>query len=432
MQGKIEVLNGISSLELIIPKSELEYKLNQYWTSVIDSLPQNVINMATTGGYREPKRDRVENFYGGRSEFYKTTLSEVVEDYLNSVPNDVLTFDSIKLHDGIQSDTITAVLYMAPDVTWKSDAIPGISSNFKVEVPQQPSDLKDKILKAELETLQLKHEILVPKTDPAADGDVLVVSSNTSINGSPWEPGTFKNNKWLLRKDIFLIPEMYSVLIGSTADARINTTVTLPETVPSVGGKTAQVELTVHSVFSRSTPVIDDDLAKSCGFETLAQLTANLEHNINKKLEDEHTNLRLSSAMSQLLDPNLVDVGPVPMKWVAFKAKELYQDGITYAGSEDILLGQLTGAKLANGDAVNSRETAITYIAQTVASEITRDLILRSWGKKKGLPGHESVNDLDKYMQTVHQAILQNIDIVEMPLDEFTAKQSSKLSQLTT
>lgn len=403
--NKIVPMASSHTVTVSVDKVELQAKFDQYWDTVKDALPADLVKASKKGGYRKVTRDRVVVAAGGVSRFYEPVLMAIIEDVMNTQERQTLVVGRCDLIDTHGELVVTGIIYLEPTVTWKKK--PGIDEPLFVAEPEDRPEMVDELMAAELERKQHESSILVPLLDgqPVADGNVVVLHCNSALVGDDgklvkWEDGTFTNQKWSVTTDFIRQRELYDAIVGMVPPE--NKTVELVVgTYSPFAGKKVRASITVQQAFAKTTPKIDDDLAKTFGFDSLDIMKQSLRLNFTKKAVESKETFRINSIMSSLLTPDVVDVSPVPLDWMIHKGRTLYNEGRGYTKTDEELISRFAGAVCVDGTKVIDKATLIHFMAERAAQNLIADLVLRSWGKMKGVPGDTTLKNIAAYVQDV-------------------------------
>jgi hypothetical protein len=143
--------------------------------------------------------------------------------------------------------------------------------------------------------------------------------------------------------------------------------------------------------------IIDDNLAITMGFESLAQLTGT----IRKQAEDTEVRERENKVMGAIRDFlfTKVKISPIPDGWRQSKAQEAYRNTVSRFKNEAEFLKSVN---------MNDSSNIITYYSQEIATTLAEQLILRSLAKGK-VEGNSTLMELQQYAEAVKKHILKNI-----------------------
>ena len=135
-----------------------------------------------------------------------------------------------------------------------------------VEVPEEDIDRA-------LERIAERQRKSEPVERPAADGDILVADVEGRVGEREIPGASGKDRQIMLGSDGF-IPGFEEQLIGAAAGEHRSVRVTFPAdyVLPDFAGKEAVFEVDVKEVRQRSPLIVDDELAKAVGLESLAEL----------------------------------------------------------------------------------------------------------------------------------------------------------------
>jgi trigger factor len=138
-----------------------------------------------------------------------------------------------------------------------------------------------------------------PKKHAAANGDLVVMDFEGSIDGTPFEGGKGEDMQVELGSGN-LIPGFEDGLIGAKAGDSRNVEVKFPDDyqAKNLAGKAATFAVTVKNVKTAGEQKIDDDFAKSLGLTDLEQLRGL----IRGQMEQELNGLTRTHMKRQLLD----------------------------------------------------------------------------------------------------------------------------------
>ena len=124
-----------------------------------------------------------------------------------------------------------------------------------------------------LERMAKQNRSFEPKEGKAADGDRVVVDFVGRIDGAEFEGGKGQDIRVELGSNTF-IPGFEEQLLGLKAGDTKLVKVSFPENylAPHLAGKAAEFDVTVKEVEAPGELVIDDELAKGFGMESLDKL----------------------------------------------------------------------------------------------------------------------------------------------------------------
>jgi FKBP-type peptidyl-prolyl cis-trans isomerase (trigger factor) len=394
-------------LNVTIPKEELDKKFDEYWDSVKDSLHPNLIKAAKKGGFRKIIRERVIHAAGGRSSFYEPVLMRQVEEFLETQERQALVIDTVSVTSTESEYGISSVVYLEPEVKWASK--PGIDGPLNIVTPAEPANLLEDLIQAELVKKQAELANITPTDSSwACPGQVVEVSCKSYIVnriGTPeetltvWEPGTVVNAKWEVNPTSILQPELYQALVGASIPSTVCVDMVLNEKFGQNAGNNIRAIVNVQQLFDKSTPEINDEMAKAAGHDSLELYKQALSINLTKKIIDTRAQYKENGIINALSKVATID--QIPAQWAIRKGEALYQEGLQHAKTEQNLLAQFVNAKCVSGTPVTNKNSLITFLSEQATQNLVLDLVLRSWGKLGSVEGDTTLRSMPQYVKSV-------------------------------
>ncbi len=250
-----------------------------------------------------------------------------------------------------------------------------LSYNFEVEVAPEfdlpelkgipvnkPAlEVTDSRVDDAIERIRLSHA-RYEDTDAAAEAhDVVVVAAK--ISGDGIEETTSTATLRVAPGQVEGLPmmDLGEKLTGKKAGESVELSVKVPDVHPNESwqGKQAKVDLTINQVRKRVMPEIDDEYAKSMGYESLAELREGMKSRMGAQVEIE-----IRRAMRQQVDEYLV----------ANTSFEL-PEGVAKRHAAKLLQRRYVDL-LQMGLPQDQVEERMTQIQASVAEEAKRDLKL--------------------------------------------------------
>jgi trigger factor len=140
---------------------------------------------------------------------------------------------------------------------------------------------------------------------PAEDGDHVVMDYVGTVDGEPFEGGAGRDQLLELGSGR-LVPGFEEQLTGASAAEERAVTITFPEDYPAaeLAGKEAEFAVTVNEVKEKRLPELDDEFAaEAAGFDTLAELRADIAERLGKvdeqAIEREFEDAVLEAAVAE-------------------------------------------------------------------------------------------------------------------------------------
>ena len=131
----------------------------------------------------------------------------------------------------------------------------------------------EKSVEQELRRLARAHAPFAPVEQPAARGMRVTLDFEGFLSGEPIPDSKMENVTVLLGTGE-LMPAAEQAVYGHKAGETFRFDFTYPAAfrVPELSGKTAQFEITLHSVAEKTTPELTEEFAQSAGYASLAAM----------------------------------------------------------------------------------------------------------------------------------------------------------------
>lgn len=146
---------------------------------------------------------------------------------------------------------------------------------------------------------------------------------------------------------------------------------------------------------------INDDLAITCGFQSLAQLSGTVQ----KQIEDKMVSDKETQAFEAIRDYlfSQMKISPIPESWRQYKAQEAYQESVRRFKNEETFLKAVGG---------RSREDIIRNYSQQMAASLAEQLAFRAWADGM-VEGDSGLHNIFAYFNTVKKHVLNTMEIAE-------------------
>ena len=299
MSVKVEkVETNVVELEIEVSKEAFEAAMQRSYIKNVKKL--------NIPGFRKGKAPRViiEKMYG-KEIFYDDAINFVFPDaYEEAVkeakiePVSQPEADIKQFPDGELNLILSAKVTVKPDVK--------LAKFDKIDVEKTEYPVSDDDVKKELESRQAQNARVITVEDrAAANGDTVVIDFEGFSDGVAFEGGKGENYSLELGSGQF-IPGFEEQLVGAKAgdDAEVN--VTFPEEyhAPELAGKPALFKVKIHSITAKELPELDDEFAKDVGFDTIAELEADIKSKLtdanNKRAAQEFENAVIDFVISKM------------------------------------------------------------------------------------------------------------------------------------
>ncbi|MDR0884019.1 MAG: trigger factor [Oscillospiraceae bacterium] len=314
--NKTELETNLWSLEIGVPAADFTAQ-----TAKVFQKQRGRINVP---GFRKGKAPRhiVETLYG-KDVFYEDALDNLLPELLKEAyaegELDVVAspFDlEAKLDNAPEDITLTVKVWTKPDVT--------VEQYEGLEAEKDEVEASDEDIDAEITRRRQRNSRVITKEGAAEEGDIATIDFEGFADDIPFEGGKGDNYDLELGSGSF-IPGFEEQVVGHSAGESFDVNVTFPEEyhAEDLAGKAVVFKVTVQEVKHKEEPELDDDFAKDCGFEDVAELREGVKTELLEQRQahaDEHFE---SSVIEALIDQVS---GEIPPPMVEAQAKEQVQN----------------------------------------------------------------------------------------------------------
>lgn len=152
-------------------------------------------------------------------------------------------------------------------------------AKFKLE--RWVTEVSDENIDSGVDQLVESSTSYQTKEDAAGEGDQVTIDFVGSIDGEPFEGGKAEDAPLVIGRKSF-IPGFEEGLIGAKSGETRTVTTTFPDDYPveSLAGKKADFEVTVKDVAEAVRPEVNDEFAKTLGFDALDKLREAVEEKL--------------------------------------------------------------------------------------------------------------------------------------------------------
>jgi trigger factor len=290
--------NGLKrEYRVVFPATDLEARVNER----LDELKGRV----QLRGFRPGKVPvaHLKRIYG------KSAMAEVIENAVREANDKIVNEHGFKLatepkvvlptEEGAVEQVIAGKTDLA--YTVEMEIVPPIAlADFKtIKLERLVADVTDAEVDEALNALGEQNRPFQPKAESAEKGDRVTISFQGKIGGEAFEGGAADDVPVLLGSGQFL-PGFEDNLIGAKAGDSRTFDIKFPDTYPAanLAGKDATFAVTVKTVDAPGAVTLDDEFAKTIGFDSLAKLRDALRERIQR----EHTSASRQKIKRALLD----------------------------------------------------------------------------------------------------------------------------------
>jgi trigger factor len=272
MQVNATVVEGLRrEFEVVVPAAELDDRLAARLNQLKDEV--------RIKGFRPGKVpvSHLKRLYG------RSAMAEIVQNVINEVARETLADRgeraALQPDFKLPEDETAAEKILTGDAdltyTMTYEVLPKVElGNFaSIAIERPVAEMSDAEVDEEVTKLAESARTFSPKSGRAETGDRLTIAYAGKVDGETFPGGTDENAMVRLGTTQF-IPGFAEQLEGLAAADEKTITVTFPEDYGArhLAGKEATFDVTVKEVAAPDPIIIDDELAKRLGLESLGQL----------------------------------------------------------------------------------------------------------------------------------------------------------------
>ena len=294
-----------------LEKSAIEVKLflaAGEVSPIVDKVVKHIAESAEVPGFRKghaPKEAIIANY-----------KEHVNEDVASAVINE--NFPEVVEKENLQPISYVRIkeIELKDDlvVTFDIDVYPEFTlGNYKgLEVEKKTFEMTDERLNQELESLvnsQTKLEEVADAEYQAALGDTVDLAFEGFIDGVPFPGGKADSHPLELESKSF-IDTFKEQLVGYKKGQEGEINVKFPEEyhAPEYAGKPATFKVKINAIKKLVKPELNDELAKTLGYESVADLKTKLSEDVVKRENDRIENEYVTALLDKVQEGTTVEV----------------------------------------------------------------------------------------------------------------------------
>jgi len=309
----------------------------------------------------------------------KLGFQNLYEPYING-----LIVNSIKQAEKENNCTIVDIQQVYPEHMSKNSIVmqavtylkPSVSVDYSnLQIEKKETKVLADTVKMSLEQTRETHALMMPITDRGVEyGDTINVSFVGSINGVPFKGGTVSRQQFTLEEKSF-IPGFGEQVLGMNPEEKKTFNVTFPEDygVEQLKNKEASFDLTVHEITRKDLPALDDEFAKTCGYDTYTELFDATASDLSKRQEQLDRAEMETALVTQLLSK--ADIKPLPEVMI-----KRYLDQMLNQQLNQIGMTEEEFYKQANTDRNTFDKQYYTIAKRDLKTQLILDYIARNEG----------------------------------------------------
>ena len=275
---------------------------------IVDKVVKHIAESAEVPGFRKghaPKEAIIANY-----------KEHVNEDVASAVINE--NFPEVIEKENLQPISYVRIkeIELKDDlvVTFDIDVYPEFTlGNYKgLEVEKKTFEMTDERLNQELESLvnsQTKLEEVADAEYQAALGDTVDLAFEGFIDGVPFPGGKADSHPLELGSKSF-IDTFEDQLVGYKKGQEGEINVKFPEEyhAPEYAGKPATFKVKINAIKKLVKPELNDELAKTLGYESVADLKTKLSEDVVKRENDRIENEYVTALLDKVQEGTSVEV----------------------------------------------------------------------------------------------------------------------------
>ena len=275
---------------------------------IVDKVVKHIAESAEVPGFRKghaPKEAIIANY-----------KEHVNEDVASAVINE--NFPEVVEKENLQPISYVRIkeIELKDDlvVTFDIDVYPEFTlGNYRgLEVEKKTFEMTDERLNQELESLvnsQTKLEEVADAEYQAALGDTVDLAFEGFIDGVPFPGGKADSHPLELGSKSF-IDTFEDQLVGYKKGQEGEINVKFPEEyhAPEYAGKPATFKVKINAIKKLVKPELNDELAKTLGYESVADLKTKLSEDVVKRENDRIENEYVVALLDKVQESTTVEV----------------------------------------------------------------------------------------------------------------------------
>jgi trigger factor len=287
-----------------------------------------------------------------------------------------------------------------------------------LEVEEKDFSVKPEDVDAELEKMRKQQgQLEVVEDGTVEKGDRVIIDFEGFIDGEAFEGGKAENYTLEIGSGTF-IPGFEDQLVGMKLGEEKDVEVTFPEDyhAKELAGKPAVFKVKLHEIKRLNLPELDDEFAQDVSeFDTLAELKADIEKNLNEKAEKEKENY-IRNELVELAAKNAeVDIPEVMIDHEVENMLHQFEQRLMYQGLNLDLYAQFTGQ---DKDAIKEQ------FKEDAEKRVRANLVLEAIAKAENIEVTEE--EIEQEIKDMAKEMGREVDDVRRILEAQGAMESVK------
>jgi trigger factor len=293
--------NCQAALTIEAEESELDKSLDEAY--------RHLVNEVSIPGFRKGKAPRavlVQHIgkQGLLDEALEHLIPQLYKQAIESQEIEPIARPEVEI---IQTEPVVfkAIVSLKPEVKL------GDYNSIKLE-PGPPIKIAKKEIAAAMEEFRERQGAWVPVDRSVQLDDLVTMDIEANVDGKPW-----LNHKGILyevdKDSSSPVPEFASHLQGAEKNKEINFSLTVPEDYPvkEMCGKESTFKVTVTEIKEKQLPELNDELARSAGYDNLADMRKKVAADLRAKAEARNRLELRQKALDALVEISEVSYPPI-------------------------------------------------------------------------------------------------------------------------
>ncbi len=339
---------------------------------------QKNVKYINVPGFRKGKAPRkmIEKMYGA-AVFYEDAVNFVIPDaYDNAVEEAKISpvsqpeIDIVTIGEDDKPFVFTAEVFTKPEVK--------LGTYKGVEIQKIEFKITDEDVDAEIANMREKNSRMVTIEDRAAkDGDTTTIDFEGFVDGVAFAGGKGENHELVLGSGSF-IPGFEEQIVGKSIGEEFDVNVTFPEEyhAEELKGKEATFKVALKGIKVKELPELDDEFAKDNGFDTLADLNADVRAKLEKNASENEKREIENAALEAAVENAEIDLPECMVDNQAERMLEDYAYRLKSQGIDMKLYLQYTGM---------TEEQMKEQMKPSAKAQVLGSLVLEEVAKAEGL-----------------------------------------------
>jgi trigger factor len=248
-----------------------------------------------------------------RQKFNANALQESVDKLMNRDLNAYLDEKKIRLAGAPKADLAKFEPGMDVEYSLEFDILPELPEIdlTKFNVTKPVTSLDEKEVEVALENIRRSRSTAEKQDEKykAANGDTAVIDFKGFVGETAFQGGEASKHHLILGSGAF-IPGFEDQIIGHRAGDKFDVNVKFPADyhATELAGKDARFETYVHEVRKHILPELNDELAKSVGFEDVEKLKQHIRDVLNEQYDEAAQRAMRNELLDILADKVKLDL----------------------------------------------------------------------------------------------------------------------------